>query len=116
MECSDEYEGSGLKINSSKQLCTLGSNDAGPCSGDSGSPLVLADSTQMQIGIDSLGPGDCENPDGYPTIFTSVAGNLDWIRGVMNGNIGGNNYKSYDDQNDVSAVPNNCLVNFLGQC
>lgn len=56
----------------------------------------------MQIGIDSFGP-DCENPQGYPAVFTSVAGNLDWIRGVMNGQISGNSYDD-DGQNYVTIT------------
>lgn len=46
----------------------------------------------MQIGIDSFGPKDCENPEGKPDVFTSVSGNLDWIRGVIDGSIPVNSY------------------------
>lgn len=56
----------------------------------------------MQIGIDSFGPDNCENPNGYPSVFSSVSGNLDWIRGVMNGHISGNSY--VDDQNYESGT------------
>lgn len=92
MQCNEEWEN--IYINKSTQICAIGNNDAGPCPGDSGSPLVTADNPPMQIGIDSFGSSQCENPNDYPAVFTSVSGNLNWILSVMSGKISENKYKS----------------------
>lgn len=40
----------------------------------------------VQIGVVSLVPGQCENPTGSISTFTSVARNLQWIRSTMYAN------------------------------
>ncbi len=52
--------------------------------GDSGGPMIRA-SDGVQIGIVSLAPANCENPNNLISTFTSVARNLQWIRRTMGG-------------------------------
>ncbi len=44
---------------------------------------MLRASDGVQIGIVSLVPGNCENPNKLVSTFTSVARNLQWIRRTM---------------------------------
>ncbi|XP_037027419.1 hypodermin-B-like [Bradysia coprophila] len=91
-QCNNELKGE-AGVTKERQICAKGDNDeSGPCAGDSGSPLVTRDRNPTQIGVDSRGPGgsreDCKNQGGgQPSVFTSVSGNLDWIKGVMNGSV-----------------------------
>lgn len=58
-------------------ICTKNSVGSGSCIGDSGGPLV---SNNTLIGVVSWSVG-CG--DGYPTIYTSVASEIDWLNEAM---------------------------------
>ncbi|XP_037038906.1 chymotrypsin-1-like [Bradysia coprophila] len=66
----------------SHQICTLGANGAGPCTGDSGGPLIRA-SDATQIGLVSFVPVNCASPGKTVSTFTAIAPNLEWIHSIM---------------------------------
>ena len=65
------------------QLCALGPPEfiTTVCQGDSGGPLIATrpDGTPVQIGITSLGRGDCETD--VPGVFTRVDAVSEWVAG-----------------------------------
>ncbi|XP_066587805.1 mast cell tryptase-like [Prorops nasuta] len=61
------------------QVCTINSNGASVCSGDSGGALVqMVNGTMLQIGVASWGYYPCGKVN-LPSIFTRVSSYVDWI-------------------------------------
>lgn len=70
-KCIDFY---GPDVVQDSTLCTSGEEWTGSCNGDSGGPLVL---DGVQIGTVSFGVLYCF--PGYPSGYSRVSSNLDWI-------------------------------------
>lgn len=79
-----------------KQICFAGADndgndstlDGAVCSGDSGGPIYLDDSSgsYVQVGITSFGPDPCGTGD-VTSVYTEVADYSTWISNVLAGNI-----------------------------
>lgn len=77
-ECNEDWD---YSIDEDYQFCALGMDNADACDGDSGSPLVEADS-EVQIGVVSFG-SNCNDPNGKGGAYTRVDAHVDWIRSYI---------------------------------
>ncbi|KAJ6641771.1 Trypsin 3A1 [Pseudolycoriella hygida] len=88
-------------------ICTYDEHGAGPCDGDHGGPLLLhhddEDDDDVQIGIVTSVPIECTNELLDPSIYTSVAANLDWIKSVISGEEDTLPFTRTNPSNDVTV-------------
>lgn len=83
--CRTLYNSFNVTI-SRKQLCAGGEEKIDSCNGDSGGPIMIADSDSngfsstvyYLVGIVSHGPRKCGTKD-WPGVYTRVSAYLDWI-------------------------------------
>jgi chymotrypsin-like protease len=81
-ECSNYF----ININDLKICIDTNGGAEGVCNGDSGGPMVIAESDGIytEIGLVSFGSSfGCES--GFPSVFTRVSEYVDWI--ATNGNV-----------------------------
>lgn len=81
-ECSTKYRTLGANLGEN-QICAGGVFSQDACRGDSGGPLMRKkpDGIWESVGVVSFGYG-CGR-DGWPGVYTSVAGYVDWIRSTL---------------------------------
>ncbi|KAH8273439.1 hypothetical protein KR018_000612 [Drosophila ironensis] len=79
-ECSERHE---QQLHASQICAGVPEGGQGQCSGDSGGPLLLAQ-TDTQIGIVSWSVKPCARPP-YPGVFTEVSAYVDWIVRTVGG-------------------------------
>lgn len=74
--CAQQWLRAGYSIDESAILCAKGDDGVDACTGDSGGPLLLADSS-IQVGVISSGSG-CDGR--LPTVYSRISAGEDWIR------------------------------------
>ncbi|XP_063899435.1 collagenase-like [Helicoverpa armigera] len=80
-ECSSSFG----SLVTSDVMCTSGAGGRGPCTGDSGAPLIIryfSGSSDLLIGLVSFGATNgCEA--GYPSGYTRITSYIDWIHSFI---------------------------------
>ena len=84
--CKKIYERAGGKISLQTQLCTGGENNRDFCVGDSGTGLMMSETSEEDwneekwklIGVTSFGPKFC-GTEGIPGVLSRVRSYIYWI-------------------------------------
>lgn len=82
-DCQKVYSSQGIVLDGT-QMCAGGDEGIDSCSGDSGGPLILLDTTNkirayyFLAGVVSFGPTPCAL-SGWPGVYTRVGAFVDWI-------------------------------------
>lgn len=82
--CQNVYANDMIAI-TSNQICALGTSGQDSCTGDSGQPLIYANSKTSRlevVGVVSYGPSPCGEFE-RPGVYTRVAPYLNWIQSKL---------------------------------